>query len=138
MGGTWTDITGTLPVASNYLTDAVMSDTDPRLIWVTFSGYNAGQKVYKSADGGSTWTNISGGLPNIPVNCVVYERVATNPIYIGTDAGVYYLRDGLPNFIPFKNGLPNVIVDELEIHYGSKTIVAATYGRGVWFTNLMP
>ena len=138
MGGTWTDITGTLPVASNYLTDAVMSDTDPRLIWVTFSGYNAGQKVYKSVDGGSTWTNISGGLPNIPVNCVVYERVATNPIYIGTDAGVYYLKDGLPNFIPFKNGLPNVIVDELEIHYGSKTIVAATYGRGVWFTNLMP
>ena len=51
---------------------------------------------------------------------------------------MYYLNDGLANFIPFKNGLPNVIVDELEIHYGSKTIVAATYGRGVWITKLMP
>jgi photosystem II stability/assembly factor-like uncharacterized protein len=137
-GATWTDITGTLPVAANYLTDAVMSDSNPQIIWVTFSGYNAGQKVYKSTNGGSTWTNISGGLPNIPIDCIVYERKASNPIYIGTDAGVYYLNDGLPGFVPFKTGLPNVIVDELEIHYGSGTIVAATYGRGVWVAPVMP
>ena len=137
-GGSWTDITGSLPVGGNYLTDAVMSDNDPQTIWVTFSGYNAGQKVYKSTDGGATWTNISGTLPNLPVNCVVYERKAQNPIYVGTDAGVYYIRDGLSNFVPFKFGLPNVIVDELEIHYGAKKIVAATYGRGLWQSNLKP
>jgi len=138
-GGTnWTDITGTLPVAANYLTDAAMSDKDPQVIWVTFSGYNAGEKVYKSTDGGKSWNNISGLLPNIPVNCVVYENKPQNPIYIGTDAGVYYIRDGLPIFLPFKLGLPNVIIDELEIHYGSKKIVAATYGRGLWQANLKP
>jgi photosystem II stability/assembly factor-like uncharacterized protein len=138
-GGTnWTDITGTLPVGSNFLMDAVMSDSDPQKIWVTFSGYNAGQKVFKSTDGGSTWTNISGSLPNIPVNCVVVENKPTNPVYVGTDAGVYYIKDGLPDFVPFKFGLPNVIVDELEIHYGTKKIVAATYGRGLWQTNLKP
>lgn len=138
-GGTnWTDITGTLPVGSNFLMDAVMSDSDPQKIWVTFSGYNAGQKVFKSTDGGSTWTNISGSLPNIPVNCVVAENKPTSPIYVGTDAGVYYIKDGLPDFVPFKFGLPNVIVDELEIHYGTKKIVAATYGRGLWQTNLKP
>ena len=138
-GGTnWTDITGTLPVGANYLTDAVMSDTDPQMIWVTFSGYNAGQKVYKSTNGGTTWTNISGTLPNLPVNCVVYQNKASNPIYIGTDAGVYFIEDGLPIFLPFKWGLPNVIVDELEIHYATKKIVAATYGRGLWQANLKP
>jgi photosystem II stability/assembly factor-like uncharacterized protein len=137
-GASWTDITGSLPVASNYLTDAAMSDADPQVIWVTFSGYNAGQKVYKSKDGGATWVNISGGLPNIPANCVVYERNPSNPIYVGTDAGVYYLKDGLATFVPFKSALPNVIVDELEIHYGTKTVVAATYGRGVWQAKLMP
>ncbi len=138
-GGTnWTDITGTLPVGANYLTDAVMSDNDPQMIWVTFSGYNAGQKVYKSINGGTTWTNISGTLPNLPVNCVVYQNKATNPIYIGTDAGVYFIEDGLPIFLPFKWGLPNVIVDELEINYAAKKIVAATYGRGLWQANLKP
>jgi photosystem II stability/assembly factor-like uncharacterized protein len=138
-GGTsWTDITGTLPVGANYLTDAVMSDTDPQMIWATFSGYNAGQKVYKSTNGGATWSNISGTLPNIPVNCVVYEKKAKNPIYIGTDAGVYYVKDGLANFVPYKVGLPNVIIDQLAIHYGGGKIVAATYGRGLWHSNLKP
>jgi photosystem II stability/assembly factor-like uncharacterized protein len=137
-GSSWTDVTGTLPVAANYLTDAVMNDNDPQMIWVTFSGYNAGQKVYRSTDGGATWTNISGTLPNIPVNCIVYQNTPQNPIYVGTDAGVYYRRNGLPTFVPFKHGLPNVIVDELEIHYGTKKIVAATYGRGLWQSNLKP
>ena len=131
-GTTWTDITGTLPVSANYLTDAVMSDGDPQKIWVTFSGYNAGQKVYKSTDGGATWSNISGSLPNIPVNCIVVENKLLDPIYIGTDAGVYYRKDLLLDFVPYKSGLPNVIVDELEIHYATKRIVAATYGRGIW------
>jgi photosystem II stability/assembly factor-like uncharacterized protein len=137
-GSTWTDITGTLPVAANFLMDAVMNDNDPQMIWATFSGYTAGQKVYKSTDGGATWTNISGILPNIPVNCIVYENKAGNPIYVGTDAGVYYIKDGLPAFLPFKLGLPNVIIDELEIHVAAKKIVAATYGRGLWQSPLMP
>jgi photosystem II stability/assembly factor-like uncharacterized protein len=137
-GANWSDITGALPVAANFLTDATMNDNDPQMIWATFSGYNAGEKVYKSTDGGKTWTNISGSLPNLPVNCVVHEKKAGNPIYIGTDAGVYYRKDGLPDFVPYKFGLPNVIVDELEIHYGAKKIVAATYGRGIWQNTLRP
>jgi photosystem II stability/assembly factor-like uncharacterized protein len=137
-GTTWTDITGTLPVAGNYLTDASMSDNDPQMIWAAFSGYNAGQKVYKTADGGSTWANISGSLPNIPANCLTYENKPGNPIYVGTDAGVYYIKDGMADFVPFKLGLPNVIIDQLEIHYGSKKVRAATYGRGLWECNLKP
>jgi photosystem II stability/assembly factor-like uncharacterized protein len=137
-GSHWTDITGTLPVSTNYLTDVVASENDQQTLWATFSGYNAGQKVYKSTDGGVTWVNISGSLPNVPVNCIVWERKAKNPIYIGTDSGVYYIEDGLPDFVPFKRGLPNVIVDELEIQYGTRKIIAATYGRGVWQSDLRP
>ena len=31
--------------------------------------------------------------------------------------------------MPFNNGLPNVIVKELEIHYNKGTISAATFGE---------
>ena len=131
-GMPWDDITAGLLVVSNYLTDVTVSDTDPNLVWVTFSGYNAAEKVYKSQDGGETWKNISGTLPNMPVDTIVYEKKADNPVYIGTDAGVYYRHDGLGDWMPYKSGLPNVIVDRLEILYASKVIRAATYGRGSW------
>jgi photosystem II stability/assembly factor-like uncharacterized protein len=129
---TWTDITGGLPVASNYLMAVAVNANNPDMAWVTFSGYVAGNKVYKTKDGGVTWANISGTLPNMPVNCVVYENNIKNAVYVGTDAGVYYINDGLADWVPYKFGLPNVIVDELEIHYASKKIRAATYGRGMW------
>ena len=131
-GAAWTDVTAGLPVASNYLTYVTVKDTDPNTAYVTFSGYVAGQKVYKTTNGGAAWTNISGTLTNMPVNCITYEKNPKNALYIGTDAGVYYINDGLSDWIPYKFGLPNVIVDELEIHYGAKIIRAATYGRGLW------
>jgi hypothetical protein len=98
----------------------------------------AGEKVYRSTNGGATWTNISDLLPNMPVNVIVSEKNASNPLYIGTDAGVYYRNDTLNHWVPYKSGLPNVIVDDLQIHYGTKTITAATYGRGIWQTRLQP
>src|SRR6266404_2035269 len=131
-GSTWTDVTAGLPVATGFLTGAAVHEYDPNIVYVTFSGYTAGQKVYKSCDGGNHWSNISGTLPNMPANAIVHERRYNNPLYLGTDAGVYYLNDDLSDWVPYKFGLPNVIVDHLEIHYGTKVIRAATYGRGVW------
>ena len=130
-GTTWTDITAGLPVAGNYLTDVAVHDYDPNQAYVTFSGYNAGEKVYKTCSGGASWSNISGTLPNLPANTIVHQKT-NNGLYVGTDTGVYYLNDDLTDWVPYKLGLPNVIVDDLDIHYGAKKIRAATYGRGVW------
>jgi hypothetical protein len=116
--------------------EAAVHAADPNTAYVTFSGYNAGQKVYKTSNGGGTWSNISGSLPNMPANAIVHQKGALNGLYVGTDAGVYYRNDILSDWIPYKWGLPNVIVDELEIHYGTKTIRAATYGRGMWEARL--
>ena len=41
--------------------------------------------------------------------------------------GVYYKDNTMTDWAPFNNGLPNVIVNELEIHYDEGTISAATY-----------
>ena len=130
-GATWTDITLGLPVATNYLTDVAIHDYDPSIAYVTFSGYVAGEKVYKTCNGGLSWMNISGSLPNLPANTIAHQ-IKNNGLYVGTDAGVYFLNDNLSDWVPYKLGLPNVIVDDLEIHYGVNKIRAATYGRGVW------
>lgn len=101
-------------------------------VWVTLSGYTAGTKVYFSSDGGATWSNVSGSLPNIPANHIVYQTGSADGLYVAMDAGVYYKDNSLADWVPYMNGLPNVVVDELEIHYGTNTITAATFGRGTW------
>ncbi len=115
-----------------YITSIAVSSMDENKVWVTLSGYTAGSKVYYSSNGGTSWTNISGSLPNIPSNTVVFQNTGSDAIYVGTDAGVYYKDNSLADWIPYMNGLPNVVVDELEVHAATNTITAATFGRGTW------
>jgi hypothetical protein len=135
-GSTWTSITAGLPVASAVITRVAVDNTDANNIFVTFSGYSSANKVFTSTDGGATWTNISAGLPNLPVNCVTYQNNSNDAIYVGTDVGVYYRDGSMSSWIPFMTGLPNVIVNDFEIFYPTGKIRAATYGRGVWESNL--
>lgn len=101
-------------------------------VWATMSGYNAGNKVFYSNNAGASWTNISGNLPNLPVNCITYGPGSNDGLYIGTDIGVYYKDNTLSNWVFYSDGLPNVIVDELEFQVSTNKLRAATYGRGLW------
>ena len=134
-GLTWTYIK---PGLANYnITDITVSTNNPDRAWVTFSEYNNTHKVYETTDAGSSWTNISGNnLPGLPVNCIVYQGGANDDLYIGTDIGVYHKDNSMTDWGPFNDGLPNVIVKELKIHYDEGTISAATFGRGVWKSDL--
>jgi photosystem II stability/assembly factor-like uncharacterized protein len=133
-GGTsWSgDLAATLPVGSNIITAVAVSDVNPLQVWVTLSGYTGGQKVYKTMDGGLTWTNYSGSLPNVPADAILHENYSADALYLGTDLGVYFRDSTMADWIPYNTNLPNVIVDELEINYNSGKLRAATYGRGLW------
>jgi PKD repeat protein len=134
-GGLWLNINGgNFP--NNAITYISVHNLDPDILWVSFSGFNGGEKVYKTIDGGANWVNVSGNLPNLPINCVVYEYGTNNGIYVATDMGIYYKNDDLIQWQSYMTNLPNVIVNELEIHYGSGKIRAATFGRGLWESDL--
>ena len=136
-GGTsWGSITTGLPTGSAQITQVAVDNTNENNVFVTLSGYSAGNKVFSSTNGGTSWTNISVGLPNLPANCVVYQKNSNNAIYVGTDVGVYYKDGSMTSFIPFMTGLPNVVVNDFEIYYPTNKLRAGTYGRGVWETDL--
>ena len=135
-GLSWINVSAGLP-DSLYVTYISVDQEDPSTAWVVFSGFVDGQKVYKTTNAGQTWTNISFNLPNIPVNTIVNQAGLNNIIYIGTDNGVYYNYDGSTTWERYSNLLPNVIVSELEIHVDSNKLFAATFGRGIWVTDLL-
>jgi hypothetical protein len=117
-------------------TSFAVNDEDPLHVWISFSGTTATRKVYESFDGGASWTNRSLDLPNVPVNSVVMQPGSPNGIYAGTDIGVFYIDDYTPDWLPYGSGLPNLVVSELEVNMTSGKLRAATYGSGVWQTDL--
>jgi photosystem II stability/assembly factor-like uncharacterized protein len=135
-GLSWTDISNGLPLLNNVVTSLAVSSRDPKRCWVTLSGYETGHKVYQTNDAGLTWINFSGTLPNIPADAITYEIGSPDRLYLGTDFGVYTRDSSQSDWQYFNTGLPNVIVDDLEINYQSGKMRAATYGRGLWETVL--
>ncbi len=135
---TWTNITNGLPSGSSTITYIGVKYNDPQTLWVTFSGYSSAIKVYKSTNGGSSWSNVTAtGLPNVPANCIVSEpNNSMEAVYVGTDLGVFYRNNTLSNWVPFMSGLPNVPVFELEVQVNAGKLRAATYGRGIWQSDL--
>lgn len=135
-GSTWTNVTNGLPVSVAQITRIAVDNANANNVFVTFSGYSANNKIFSSFNGGVSWNNISAGLPNLPVNCVVHHKNTNGGIYVGTDVGVYYKDGAMPAFTPFMAGLPNTIVTDLEIFYPTNKLKAATYGRGIWESDL--
>jgi photosystem II stability/assembly factor-like uncharacterized protein len=125
-------------VNAGNITYIAVSNTDPKKVWITCSGYTDGGKIFVSTDAGVTWNNYSEGLPNLPADCIVCQNGSNDRLYIGMDVGVYYRDNSMSSWQLYNNGLPNVIVNELEIQYGTGKLRAATYGRGLWECNLLP
>jgi PKD repeat protein/photosystem II stability/assembly factor-like uncharacterized protein len=138
-GNNFSNITSNLPTSSS-ITNITVDPNDSLRAWVTYSGFTASTKVYYTNNGGLSWSNFSAGIPNIPVNCIVYEEGSNDGLYIGTDMGVFYRNASHTSWQYFSNGLPNTIVNDLEIYYAGSKLRAATYGRGIWesdlFTNI--
>lgn len=131
-GFTWTTQTNPgLTSFSSQMIDIAIDDTDANTLWATKSN----GLVYKSTDGGLNWTDESAGLPAIMANSIVHQRGTNDELYLGMDIGVYY-KNGNANWVLYNTNLPSVIVKELEINYCTNKLRAATYGRGIWESDL--
>ena len=133
-GANWTSVS--FAISNVKISYIAVDPTNSQKVYITLSGYSSGNKVIMSSDGGTNWINYSGTLPNVPVNCIVYQNGSNEGLYIGTDLGVFYTDGTMSDWVSYQTGLPNVIVTELEISYNNNKLWAATFGRGLWNTDL--
>ena len=130
-GLTFSSINSNLP--DNYITDVVFDPNNDDIIVVTYGSYNANNnKVFISYNQGSAWENITYNLGNLPVRSVVVDHTENSNIYLGTEIGVYKKAMSSQTWELYSQGLPNMSILELDIVYGSNTLRAATWGRGLW------
>jgi photosystem II stability/assembly factor-like uncharacterized protein len=134
---TWTEIT---PAGHNgaWVRRIVVDLTDKNKIYVCYSGFNntgSGKHVWYSSNQGTSWTDISTALPDIPVHSLVVNPDIATTLYIGTETGVYSTTDRGTSWATFSNGMTSYVpIDELVLQTGTKKLFAFTHGRGVWET----
>jgi hypothetical protein len=104
--------------------------TTPSKVYITTTATSNNVRV--STNSGATFTTISTGLPAIAARSVAVDDNVEESIYVGMNSGVYYKDNVNPNWAIYGTGLPNVAINELEIHESSNLLRIATYGRGVW------
>jgi hypothetical protein len=156
-GGSW-HIAAASGLPERFITSVAIDPNDAakKTIYVTLGGYSrrwvppntlqdqnpdAGVgHLFKSTDGGETFVDISGNLPDVPATWVT-QRGASQLI-VGTDIGVFAnALEGGTTFAPL-NGLPVVPISTMNLKPNDPNLlVAATYGRGIWtytFTQTIP
>lgn len=108
-----------------------VNNNNSDIIYVTTSGLTGG--VFKSTNGGTSFNSITGSLPSVTKNIIKHQNLhSQNPLFLGTNLGVYRYDDIIADWEPFENNLPTVAVSDLEINVNDSNITASTYGRGVW------
>jgi photosystem II stability/assembly factor-like uncharacterized protein len=117
------------------LMDIAVHPTDSLIVGLAYSGFSENDKVY-IVDNGEV-INISGNLPNVPVNAIVFDPEDPQRIYVGNDIGVFtsYGRSGI--WSRYGGNMLNTVVSELEIHKNDRLLYAATYGTGIWSIPLL-
>ncbi|MCB9917058.1 MAG: hypothetical protein H6832_01485 [Planctomycetes bacterium] len=94
--------------------------------------------LWRSTDDGTTWEDISHGIPGGPVNVVREDPKDADVLYVGTDLGVYVSTDGSRTWNVLGNELPSTYVHDLIIHPRDDVLVIATHGRGMYAIDVRP
>ncbi|HEY7484183.1 MAG TPA: hypothetical protein VH912_06925 [Streptosporangiaceae bacterium] len=135
-GGTWHAITA--PNLPNRYVAALTTDpANPAHVYAVFSGFSrhwipdAGDgHVFESKDGGTTWTDISGNLPDLPGDDLV---VWQHHLVVAMDNGVFIADAARPGkWSVLGRGLPNVVAADLTLYPDGRQLLVASHGRGLW------
>ena len=132
-GATFTVVSSSLP--NRTVTDIYTDPIDMNRAVVTYSGTGT-PHVWLTLDQGTTWSNISNGLPDIPFSAAVGVP-GSGRLFVGSDVGVYESADNGTTWTTGGSGFPNVRVLDLLYQRPTGILYASTYGRGIWATQIL-
>jgi photosystem II stability/assembly factor-like uncharacterized protein len=138
-GKTWTNLSKNVP---NIPADSSVSHVEPSRVnantaYISYDRHKFDDNkpyVFKTNDGGKTWTNISSNLPsNAFVHVVTEDPKNPNLLYAGTELGLYASYDNGGKWVELNlRNLPRVSVHDVLVHPRDNDLILATHGRSLW------
>ncbi|CAF2145244.1 unnamed protein product [Rotaria magnacalcarata] len=131
-----------------YISSIDVENGNPNHLLATASNYGV-NSVLESTDGGTTWTNVEGNLPDMPVrwgifapaNAMLNSSNTGGGIILATETGIWCTSGTTVGtstvWTPQNTGLGNVSCYMLKYRESDRTLAVATHGRGL-FTTVIP
>jgi hypothetical protein len=158
LGGIWATTTANLGTSASFseidnsstpgreVTQIAVSPASSKIAYVGFSGFSSCSICdgkghifeFNGSTGTDTFTNITGNLPDTPVNDIVLDPNDTtnNTIYVATDVGVFGTTNGGTSWSVLASGLPHVESTSLKLNNTARVLWVGTHGRGEWALQL--
>jgi photosystem II stability/assembly factor-like uncharacterized protein len=148
-GKTWNNVTNftDLPPNANFVTvEAGHNDVNTAYVLANIGGGRgpapAGPEqhyIYRTHDGGKTWTRIVNGLPTdertgSQVHVIREDPKQEGLLFAGTETTVYVSFDDGDHWQSLRLNLPSTSVRDMVFHTDDhmNDLVIGTYGRGFW------
>ena len=139
-GETWTNVTANIPdlPPDGVVRSIDASRYDVARAYITIEHHQVGDfeaRAYRTDDFGATWTRITGGVDNHPVDYTRYlleDPVRPGLLYLGTESSLYLSYDDGESWQRFMPNLPPTPYYGLVVQEHFNDLVAGTYGRGYW------
>ncbi|MCA1611561.1 MAG: glycoside hydrolase [Acidobacteria bacterium] len=133
-GKTWKDVTPKALTPWSKVSLMEASHSDPAVAYAAINRFRLDDlrpHIYRTRDGGATWTEIVRGIPgNEVVNAVREDPERRGLLFAGTERGVYVSFDDGDEWRSVRNNLPATSVRDLVVH--GDDLVVGTHGRSFW------
>lgn len=123
------------PLPNRVVTRLVVDPTDAATVYATFGGF-AADNLWRSTDSGVTWQAVLGtspyALPAAPVYGMAVHPDDGRVLYAATEVGLFTSDDHGAHWSASNDGPANVVCEEVTFMHGSRRLLLATLGRGLW------
>ena len=138
-GANWKDVTPRLLTPWSKISQVEAGHFDARTAYASVDRHRLGDDkayIYRTHDGGASWTEIARGIPaGAYVNSVKEDPKQKGLLYAATELRVYVSFDDGDHWQPLQGNMPVTSVRDLVVH--GDDLAIATYGRGFWVMDHM-
>ncbi len=144
-GTTWMNVAGNLPLPGRgepsvpknlYVSRMEASHFEEGTAYVALDGHRSdvfSPFLFMTTDFGKSWKSIASNLSaNAPVKVIREDPRNSQLLFAGTEFGLYVSFDRGSKWLPLKNDLPTVAVDDIVIHPRDRDVVIGTHGRSIY------
>lgn len=127
---------GSSSFPNGYISGIDIGSSEQEIV-VTFSNYGV-NSVWYTSNGGNSWTNKEGNLPDMPVRWCLFNPLDAKEVLLATEVGIWSTSDitaSPVNWVSSVSGLAKVRTNMLQYRSSDHEVLAATYGRGLFTSN---